>query len=52
MMFPIQGLARKWDPEDMKQKMLEDVIFSIQNILFYVALMRITPFVVKNLDSL
>ncbi|KAL6047756.1 hypothetical protein STEG23_033594 [Scotinomys teguina] len=37
-MFRIEGLAL--DPEEMKQKMREDVISSIRNFLVYVALLR------------
>lgn len=38
-MFRIEGLAPKLDPEEMKRKMREDVVSSIQNFLIYVALL-------------
>ncbi|CAD7676265.1 unnamed protein product [Nyctereutes procyonoides] len=38
-MFRIEGIALKLDPEEMKRKMHEDVISSIQNFLIYVALL-------------
>ncbi|XP_036161124.1 mitochondrial import receptor subunit TOM5 homolog [Myotis myotis] len=50
-MFRIEGLAPKLDPEEMKRKMREDVI-SIRNFLIYVALLRVTPFILKKLDSI
>ncbi|XP_008838312.1 mitochondrial import receptor subunit TOM5 homolog [Nannospalax galili] len=51
-MFRIEGLAPKLDPEEMKQKMREDVISSILNFLIYVALLRVTPYILKKLDSI
>nr|XP_034345942.1 mitochondrial import receptor subunit TOM5 homolog [Arvicanthis niloticus] len=51
-MFQIEGLARKMDPEEMKQKMREDVVSSIRNFLIYVALLRVTPYILKKLDSI
>ncbi|XP_045227268.2 mitochondrial import receptor subunit TOM5 homolog [Macaca fascicularis] len=51
-MFRIEGLAPKLDPEEMKRKMREDVISSIQNFLIYVALLQVTPFIFKKLDSI
>lgn len=51
-MFRIEGLAPKLDPEEMKRKMREDVISSIRNFLIYVALLRVTPFILKKLDSI
>ncbi|XP_054343103.1 mitochondrial import receptor subunit TOM5 homolog, partial [Pongo pygmaeus] len=49
--FRIGGLAQKLDLTEMKQKMHEDMI-SIQNFLIYVALLRVTPFILKKLDSI
>ncbi|XP_054440943.1 mitochondrial import receptor subunit TOM5 homolog [Pteronotus mesoamericanus] len=51
-MFRIEGLAPKLDPEEMRRKMREDVIASIRNFLIYVALLRVTPFILKKLDSI
>ncbi|XP_061020717.1 mitochondrial import receptor subunit TOM5 homolog [Dama dama] len=51
-MFRIEGLAPKLDPEEMKRKMREDVISSIRNFLIYVALLRVTPFILKKLNSI
>nr|XP_039326266.1 mitochondrial import receptor subunit TOM5 homolog [Saimiri boliviensis boliviensis] len=50
-MAPIEGLMPKLDPEEMKWKMCEDMI-SIRNFLIYVALLRVTPFILKKLDSM
>ncbi|XP_074258025.1 mitochondrial import receptor subunit TOM5 homolog [Saimiri boliviensis] len=47
----IEGLMPKLDPEEMKWKMCEDMI-SIRNFLIYVALLRVTPFILKKLDSM
>ncbi|XP_045852944.1 mitochondrial import receptor subunit TOM5 homolog [Meles meles] len=51
-MFRIEGLAPKLDPEEMKRKMRKDVLSSIRNFLIYVALLRVTPFILKKLDSI
>ncbi|KAK7137862.1 hypothetical protein R3I94_013491 [Phoxinus phoxinus] len=51
-MFKIEGLGPKMDPEEMKKKMREDVITSVRNFLLYVALLRLTPYVLKKLDSI
>ncbi|XP_066111002.1 mitochondrial import receptor subunit TOM5 homolog [Saccopteryx bilineata] len=51
-MFRIEGLKPKLDPEEMKWKMREDVISSKQNFLIYVALLRVTPFILKKVDSI
>ncbi|XP_051013458.1 mitochondrial import receptor subunit TOM5 homolog [Acomys russatus] len=51
-MFRIEGLAPKLDPEEMKRKMREDVISSVRNFLIYVALLRVTPYILKKLDSI
>ncbi|XP_047273962.1 mitochondrial import receptor subunit TOM5 homolog [Homo sapiens] len=51
LIFRIGGLARKLDLTEMKRKMHEDMI-SIQNFLIYVALLRVTPFILKKLDSI
>ncbi|XP_032610010.2 mitochondrial import receptor subunit TOM5 homolog, partial [Hylobates moloch] len=49
--FRIEGLARKLDLTEMKRKMHEDMI-SIRNFLIYMALLRVTPFILKKLDSI
>nr|XP_044995762.1 mitochondrial import receptor subunit TOM5 homolog [Jaculus jaculus] len=51
-MFRIEGLAPKLDPQEMKRKMREDVLSSLWNFLSYVALLRVTPFILKKLDSI
>ncbi|XP_016332146.1 mitochondrial import receptor subunit TOM5 homolog [Sinocyclocheilus anshuiensis] len=51
-MFKIEGLGPKMDPEEMKKKMREDVVTSVRNFLMYVALLRVTPYVLKKLDSI
>ncbi|XP_054890442.1 mitochondrial import receptor subunit TOM5 homolog [Poeciliopsis prolifica] len=51
-MFKLEGLGPKMDPEEMKTKMREDVIFSLRNFLIYVFLLRATPYVLKKLDSI
>ncbi|XP_075409160.1 mitochondrial import receptor subunit TOM5 homolog [Tenrec ecaudatus] len=51
-MFQIEGLTLKLDPEEMKRKMHEDVVSSIRNFLIYVALLRVTPFILKKLESI
>ncbi|XP_063043935.1 mitochondrial import receptor subunit TOM5 homolog [Engraulis encrasicolus] len=51
-MFKLEGLGPKMDPEEMKRKMREDVIASVRNFLLYVALLRVTPYVLKKLDSI
>ncbi|XP_023647529.1 mitochondrial import receptor subunit TOM5 homolog [Brienomyrus brachyistius] len=51
-MFKIEGLGPKMDPEEMKKKMRQDVISSLRNFLVYVALLRITPYVLRKLDSI
>ncbi|XP_043984060.1 mitochondrial import receptor subunit TOM5 homolog [Gambusia affinis] len=51
-MFKLEGLGPKMDPEEMKRKMREDVIYSLRNFLIYVALLRATPYVLKKLDSI
>ncbi|XP_037866403.1 mitochondrial import receptor subunit TOM5 homolog, partial [Chlorocebus sabaeus] len=49
--FQIEGLTQKPDPKEMKRKMHEDMISSIRNFLIYAALLRVTPFILKKLDS-
>ncbi|XP_075388968.1 mitochondrial import receptor subunit TOM5 homolog [Tenrec ecaudatus] len=44
-MFRLEGLTPKLDPEEMKQKMPEDMVSSIRNFLISVALLRVTPFI-------
>ncbi|XP_065517959.1 mitochondrial import receptor subunit TOM5 homolog [Lathamus discolor] len=51
-MFRIEGLGPKMDPEELKRKMRRDVLVSVRNFLIYVALLRITPFILKKLDSI
>ncbi|KAI7801770.1 putative mitochondrial import receptor subunit TOM5-like protein [Triplophysa rosa] len=51
-MLKIEGLGPKMDPEEMKKKMREDVITSVRNFLIYVVLLRVTPYVLKKLDSI
>ncbi|XP_031236156.1 mitochondrial import receptor subunit TOM5 homolog [Mastomys coucha] len=51
-MFRIEGLRPKLDLEEMKQKMREDVVSSIRNFVIYVALLRVTPYILKKLDSI
>uniref|UniRef100_A0A8D2FAP4 Mitochondrial import receptor subunit TOM5 homolog n=1 Tax=Theropithecus gelada TaxID=9565 RepID=A0A8D2FAP4_THEGE len=51
-MFQIQGLVQKLDREGMKWKVCEDVISSIRNVLIYVALLQIIPFILKKLHSI
>ncbi|XP_050649554.1 small EDRK-rich factor 1 isoform X2 [Macaca thibetana thibetana] len=48
----IEGLTQKLDPKEMKRKMHEDMISSIRNFLIYAALLRVTPFILKKLDSI
>uniref|UniRef100_A0A8C9FN49 Mitochondrial import receptor subunit TOM5 homolog n=2 Tax=Galliformes TaxID=8976 RepID=A0A8C9FN49_PAVCR len=50
-MFRIEGLGPKMDPEELRRKMRRDVLTSVRNFLIYVALLRITPFILKKLDS-
>ncbi|XP_021044480.1 mitochondrial import receptor subunit TOM5 homolog [Mus pahari] len=50
-MFQIEGLAPKLDLEEMKRKMHEDVVSSVRNFLIYIALLRVTPYILKKLDS-
>ncbi|XP_049628692.1 mitochondrial import receptor subunit TOM5 homolog [Suncus etruscus] len=51
-MFQIEGLVLRLDPEKMKQKMLGDAISFMRNFLIYVALLRVTPFILKKLGSI
>ncbi|XP_043915227.1 mitochondrial import receptor subunit TOM5 homolog [Protopterus annectens] len=51
-MFRIEGLGQKVDPEEMKKKMRQDVLKSVRYFLIYVALLRVTPFILKKLDSI
>ncbi|XP_057706681.1 mitochondrial import receptor subunit TOM5 homolog [Corythoichthys intestinalis] len=51
-MFKLEGLGPKMDPEEMKKKMRQDVVSSLRNFLIYVALLRATPYVLKQLDSI
>ncbi|XP_039614246.1 mitochondrial import receptor subunit TOM5 homolog [Polypterus senegalus] len=51
-MFKIEGLGPKMDPVEMKKKMREDVVCSLRNFLIYVALLRVTPYILRKLDSI
>ncbi|KAM6471583.1 mitochondrial import receptor subunit TOM5 homolog [Liasis olivaceus] len=51
-MFRLEGLGPKLDPEELKRKMREDVLSSVRNFLIYVAVLRITPYILKKLDSI
>uniref|UniRef100_A0AAY5K9A0 Mitochondrial import receptor subunit TOM5 homolog n=1 Tax=Esox lucius TaxID=8010 RepID=A0AAY5K9A0_ESOLU len=39
-MLQMEGLGPIMDPEEMKRKMRQDVLFSVRNFLLYVALLR------------
>ncbi|XP_018407932.1 PREDICTED: mitochondrial import receptor subunit TOM5 homolog, partial [Nanorana parkeri] len=45
-MFRLEGLGPKADPEELRAKMRRDVISSVRNFLIYVAVLRITPYVI------
>ncbi|XP_029458963.1 mitochondrial import receptor subunit TOM5 homolog [Rhinatrema bivittatum] len=51
-MFRMEGPGPKLDPEEMKKKMREDVVKSVRNFCIYVVVLRITPFILKKLDSI
>ncbi|KAJ7335172.1 hypothetical protein JRQ81_013113 [Phrynocephalus forsythii] len=51
-MFRLEGLGPKLDPEELKRKMREDVLSSVRTFLLYVALLRLTPYILKKLDSI
>uniref|UniRef100_A0A8D0DQX3 Translocase of outer mitochondrial membrane 5 n=1 Tax=Salvator merianae TaxID=96440 RepID=A0A8D0DQX3_SALMN len=51
-MFRIEGLGPKLDPEELKRKMREDVLSSVRTFVLYVMVLRITPFILKKLDSI
>ncbi|XP_043835131.1 mitochondrial import receptor subunit TOM5 homolog [Dromiciops gliroides] len=51
-MFQIKKLGPKLDPEELNHKMLEDVVSSVCNFLLYMALLPITPYILKKLDSI
>nr|XP_060643102.1 mitochondrial import receptor subunit TOM5 homolog [Anolis sagrei ordinatus] len=51
-MFCIKGLGPKLDPKEMKRKMHRDVLSSVRTFLLYVALLHITPYILKKLDSI
>ncbi|XP_073488904.1 mitochondrial import receptor subunit TOM5 homolog [Aquarana catesbeiana] len=48
----LEGLGPKADPEELHAKMRQDVISSVRNFLIYVAVLRITPYILKKLDSI
>ncbi|XP_043831881.1 mitochondrial import receptor subunit TOM5 homolog [Dromiciops gliroides] len=50
-MFRIENLGPKLDPEELKRKMREDVVSSVRNFLLYVALLRVTPYILKNVGQ-
>ncbi|XP_037601717.1 mitochondrial import receptor subunit TOM5 homolog [Cebus imitator] len=50
-MYQTEGLTLTLDLEEMKEKTYKDVISSIQNFLIYVALLRVTSFILKKLDK-
>uniref|UniRef100_A0A8C8ZSX9 Uncharacterized protein n=1 Tax=Prolemur simus TaxID=1328070 RepID=A0A8C8ZSX9_PROSS len=45
------GLGLKLDPEETKSKIHEDMVSSTRNLLTYMALLPVAPFIVKKLDS-
>ncbi|XP_002935923.1 mitochondrial import receptor subunit TOM5 homolog [Xenopus tropicalis] len=51
-MFRLETLGSKCDPEELRKKMRQDVLTSVRNFLIYIAVLRITPFVLKKLDSI
>ncbi|XP_069092481.1 mitochondrial import receptor subunit TOM5 homolog [Pleurodeles waltl] len=52
-MMRLEGMGGpKMDPEETKRKMREDVLSSVRNFLLYVVALRITPFILKKLDSI
>ncbi|XP_026874365.2 mitochondrial import receptor subunit TOM5 homolog [Electrophorus electricus] len=51
-MFKLEGLGPKMDPEEMKKRMREDVVSSVRNFVIYVVLLRVTPYILKKLDSI
>ncbi|XP_066473462.1 mitochondrial import receptor subunit TOM5 homolog [Tiliqua scincoides] len=51
-MFRIEGLGPKLDPEELKRKMREDVLASVRTFCIYVLVLRITPYILKKLDSI
>ncbi|XP_045142991.1 mitochondrial import receptor subunit TOM5 homolog [Echinops telfairi] len=51
-MFGIEGLVPKLDQEEMLQKMREDGSSSTGNFLKPVALLRVTPCILKKLNSI
>ncbi|XP_036133147.1 mitochondrial import receptor subunit TOM5 homolog [Molossus molossus] len=48
-MVCIEGLEPKLDPEETEPKMLEDASSSTCNFLIHVALLCVTPFILKKL---
>ncbi|KAG8454972.1 hypothetical protein GDO86_001261 [Hymenochirus boettgeri] len=51
-MFRLEGVGPKCDPEELRKKMRQDVLTSVRNFVVYIALLRITPYVLKKLDSI
>ncbi|XP_027731246.1 mitochondrial import receptor subunit TOM5 homolog [Vombatus ursinus] len=51
-MFHLKNTGPKLDPEELKRKMHEDVVSSVRNFLLHVALLRVTPCILKKLDSI
>uniref|UniRef100_A0A8C6Y5E4 Mitochondrial import receptor subunit TOM5 homolog n=1 Tax=Naja naja TaxID=35670 RepID=A0A8C6Y5E4_NAJNA len=48
----MEGLGPKLDLEDLKHKMCKDILSSIHSFHVYIAVLCITPFVLKKLDSI
>ncbi|XP_072506786.1 mitochondrial import receptor subunit TOM5 homolog [Notamacropus eugenii] len=51
IIFRIKNLGPKLDPGELKRKMRKDVVSSVRNFLLYVALLRVTPYILKKLDN-
>nr|XP_020863948.1 mitochondrial import receptor subunit TOM5 homolog [Phascolarctos cinereus] len=51
-MFRLENMGPKLDPEELKRKMREDVVSLVRNFLLYVALLRVTPYILRKLDSM
>uniref|UniRef100_A0A8C5RTZ5 Uncharacterized protein n=1 Tax=Laticauda laticaudata TaxID=8630 RepID=A0A8C5RTZ5_LATLA len=51
-MFYFEGLGPKLDLENLKHKILKGIPSLIHNFHIYIAVLCITPFVLKKLDSI
>uniref|UniRef100_A0A670XUB3 Uncharacterized protein n=1 Tax=Pseudonaja textilis TaxID=8673 RepID=A0A670XUB3_PSETE len=51
-MFHLEGLGPKLDLEDLRHRKLQGIPSSIHNFHIYIAVLCITPFVLKKLDSI